>query len=82
MKEQNKFLIIEVKRTKDKKYIVDSVYKVLGYIADFEEHFDPKQKPKGVLVVWDIKRLRKTEQDITILAHNEIRDFIKEQIIL
>jgi len=81
VEEQNKLLIIEVKRTKDKKYIVDSVYKVLGYIADFEEHFAQKQKLRGVLVVWsNIKRLRKTEQAIAILAHNEIRDFIKETI--
>jgi len=81
VEEQNKLLIIEVKRTKDKKYIVDSVYKVLGYIADFEEHFAQKQKLRGVLVVWsNIKRLRKTEQAIAILSHNEIRDFIKETI--
>jgi len=53
----------------------------LSILADFEEHFAQEQKLKGVLVVWrNIERLRKTEQAIAILAHNEIRNFIKETI--
>jgi len=75
---EGKFLIIEVKRTTNKEYIVDSVYKVLGYLADFRKHFGEKQKPKGVLVVWDIKRVAKTEQDVSLVAHNEVADFIKD----
>lgn len=77
---QGRFLLVEVKRTDDTHYIVDSVYKVLGYLADFSRYFPSKQKPKGVLVVWDIKRVRKTEQDITIIAHNEVADFAREMI--
>lgn len=72
------FMIIEVKRTMNRDYIVDSVYKVLGYLADFNKHFGKEQKPKGVLVVWDIQRLRKTEQEVSILAHNKVREYIKE----
>ncbi len=75
-----KFMIIEVKRTTNRDYIVDSVYKVLGYLADFEKFFTLKQKPKGVLVVWNIERKRKTEQDVSILAHNKIAGFIKETV--
>jgi len=73
-----RFLMIEVKRTTNPGYIVDSVYKVLGYLADFRKHFGEKQKPKGVLVVWKIRRVGKTKQDVTILAHNEVADFVKE----
>ena len=35
---EEKFLIIEVKRTTNREYIVDSLYKVLGYLADFGKH--------------------------------------------
>jgi len=75
--EQNKFVIIEVKRTINKDYIVDSVYKVLGYLADFKKHFGEEQKPKGVLVVWDIQRLRESEQEVSILGHQQVSNFIK-----
>jgi len=47
------YQIIEVKRTKSRNYIVDSVYKVLGYINDFEESLESTTNPKGILVVWD-----------------------------
>jgi len=75
-----RFEIIEVKRTINRDYVVDSVYKVLGYLADFRRHFGKEQKPKGVLVVWDIQRLRKTTQEVSILAHNEVSEYIKEMI--
>ena len=75
---QRKFLIIEVKRTTNRDYIVDSVYKVLGYLADFKRYFGKEQKPKGVLVVWNIQRLRTTKQEVSILAYNEMSKYIKE----
>jgi len=77
---QGKFLIVEVKRTTDRDYIVDSVYKVLGYLADFKKYFSEEQKPKAVLVVWNIQRLRKTEQEVSILARNEVSEYIREMI--
>ncbi len=77
---QERFLLIEVKRTTNPQYTVDSVYKVLGYIADFEKYFGEKQKPKGVLVVWDIKRLGESEQDVTILGHNDIGRITEEVV--
>jgi len=78
---EHKFVIIEVKLTKDRDYIVDSVYKVLGYLADFKRHFPKKQKPEGVLVVWGgFQRLGKTEQEVCILAHNEVSKYIEETI--
>lgn len=75
--EGKKVLLVEVKRSSDKDYISDSVYKVLGYLADFEEEFQKDQKPKAVLVVWDITRIGNSVQDIQILTRNDI-DRIKD----
>ncbi|MER9586491.1 hypothetical protein [Mesorhizobium sp. M0276] len=44
-------LIIEVKRTQDSGYILDSVYKTLGYLADFKDTVGPNA-PQALLVVW------------------------------
>lgn len=44
--------IIEVKRTRDPAYITESVYKTLGYIADFKNSLGP-DAPLAVLVVWE-----------------------------
>lgn len=78
---EHRFVIIEVKRTKDRDYLVDSVYKVLGYLADFKRHFPKEQKPKGVLVVWGgFQRLERNERDVCILAHNEVSKYIQEMV--
>lgn len=47
------WLLIEVKRTRDPGYIADSVYKVLGYLADFAPVFDGQTKTRGLLLLWD-----------------------------
>ncbi|MFA0832629.1 MAG: hypothetical protein ACC609_01315 [Methanobacterium formicicum] len=47
------YRIVEVKRSNERGYIVDSVYKVLGYLNDFEECLKPTSNPQGVLVIWD-----------------------------
>ncbi|WP_337972071.1 hypothetical protein [Methanobacterium petrolearium] len=47
------YRIVEVKRTNERNYIVDSVYKVLGYLNDFEDCLKPTSNPQGVLVIWD-----------------------------
>ena len=66
--------IIEVKKTQDKQYIVDSIYKVLGYLQDFnkEKYAD---NPKAIIVVWDginITDMKKAyNQDVLILNHKE-----------
>jgi len=81
---ENKFVLIEVKRTIDKNYIVDSAYKVLGYLKDFEEYFPGTQRPQGLLVVWDYgKKVEKMDvQDIVILAHDEIEGFLRNLFLL
>lgn len=45
-------LIVEVKRTRDQHYILDSVYKTLGYLSDFKDTMGPNS-PLAMLVVWD-----------------------------
>lgn len=46
------YLLVEAKLTDDRDYIVDSIYKVLGYLADFENPLKESPVPRGVLVVW------------------------------
>jgi hypothetical protein len=80
---ESKLLIVEVKRSINDDYIVDSVYKVLGYLADFKTQFPNEgQKPKALLVVWSIKRknpnIPLAPQEIIILGASEIRDYVKE----
>ncbi len=48
-----RWLLIEVKRTRDPGYIADSVYKVLGYLADFAPVFDRQSETRGLLLLWD-----------------------------
>lgn len=70
------YRLIEVKRTNDRDYIVDSVYKVLGYMNDFENCLKPTSNPKGILVIWDgadIKDMKKAlEQPVFILQDKNL----------
>ncbi len=75
-KDKKLYYIIEVKRTKERGYIVDSVYKVLGYLSDFEKCFDPVETPQGVLVVWNGIEFKDSiwdnafENPVVILKHD------------
>lgn len=55
------YRIVEVKRTNERGYIVDSVYKVLGYLNDFEECLKYTTNPQGVLVIWDGANIKDME---------------------
>ena len=44
--------IIEVKRSSAKQYLLDGVYKLLGYLKDFEECFTGGRGITGMLVGW------------------------------
>ncbi|HZS90750.1 MAG TPA: hypothetical protein VFE42_25060 [Chloroflexota bacterium] len=47
-------LLIEVKLTHDPQYIADSIYKVLGYLADFGPVLGRQDGPPvAILLVWD-----------------------------
>ena len=76
------YKIIEIKRTQDPDYIRDSIYKVFGYLKDYEEI--PLVKP-NILVVWNgIKLLKEDEldkQDILILNHEEFLTKINDYVL-
>lgn len=76
---ENKFYrLIEVKRTKERNYIVESVYKVLGYLNDFEYCFNETFNPQGILVIWDganIKDMKNAlKQPVFILQDKNMED--------
>lgn len=48
----NSYCLIEVKRTDKRDYIVDSVYKVIGYLNDFKTCFPYEKALDSALVVW------------------------------
>lgn len=59
-------LIVEVKRTRDQRYILDSVYKTLGYLSDFKDTVGPNS-PLAMLVVWDgITRTKAVDPAVTV----------------
>ena len=61
------FKLVEVKRTRNKHYIVESVYKVLGYLKDFEKCFEPEQMPHALLVVWDDIDGAESSSDVVVI---------------
>jgi hypothetical protein len=69
-------LIIEVKLTDDRDYIVESIYKVLGYLADFDQMFAGRPHPHGVLVVWGGVRSVDSgdQQPVTIFDASGVRE--------
>ena len=50
---RRRHLLVEVKRTRDPQYIADSIYKVLGYLADFEAIFACQEGPHALLLLWE-----------------------------
>ncbi len=50
---RRRHLLVEVKRTRDPGYIADSVYKVFGYLADFDAAFGEQEGARALLLLWD-----------------------------
>jgi hypothetical protein len=50
---RRRHLLVEVKRTRDPQYIADSIYKVLGYLADFEAVFAGQEGARALLLLWE-----------------------------
>lgn len=77
--EDSRFLIIEIKRTENKKYILESVYKVLGYISDFK--IQNQGNPNAILVVWDkisILKQEALEKSVLIVPHYLMNNKLNE----
>lgn len=53
-----RYSIIEVKRSQNRGYLADGVYKLLGYIKDFETPLQDSPDSVGLLVGWKIKGLQ------------------------
>lgn len=47
-----RYLLVEVKLTDNRDYITESIYKLFGYLSDFQTSFSPTVEPHGILVVW------------------------------
>jgi hypothetical protein len=76
------FKLLEVKRTQNKRYIVDSFYKVLGYLKDFENSFTSRKMPHAILVVWEgVEPSRDTEDVVVVLNRHSYRLFLENTII-
>jgi hypothetical protein len=76
------FKLLEVKRTQDKRYIVDSIYKVLGYLKDFENSFTSRKMPHAMLVVWEgVEPSKDTEDVVVVLNRHSYRLFLENTII-
>lgn len=80
--EANLYRLIEVKRTDKRNYIVDSVYKVIGYLSDFKKCFPEKNALDGVLVVWKGIKFEQFEgafkKQVLILSKNDLNSDIKK----
>jgi hypothetical protein len=53
------YLFLEVKCTKKESYVRKSVYKCFGYLYDFNEFLNSLKKPHMILVIDEIKNLKK-----------------------
>ena len=56
-KEEKTYTIIEVKRSQNRGYLADGIYKVLGYLKDFEISMQTSSHSKGLLIGWKIRDL-------------------------
>jgi hypothetical protein len=54
---KSKYTIVEVKRSQNRDYLADGLYKVLGYLKDFEQPMHSTVHSAGLLVGWKIKNL-------------------------
>lgn len=54
LKQDNRveYLIVEVKRSQNARYLSDGVYKVFGYLKDYEEVEDEVTGIEGILIGW------------------------------
>lgn len=80
------YLLVEVKRTRDPGYIADSVYKVLGYLADFQSAFRGQQEPRALLLLWDglpdAAALPPTPVPLVLSSHRDYRATLRQILSL
>jgi hypothetical protein len=84
MGKEPSYLIVEVKRTRSRTYTADGVYKLIGYLADFQDTLPESQATRGILVVWSGLAYRSQfEGDSIVMAGHAtypdaLRDALKQ----
>ncbi len=83
------YRIFEIKNTEDENYIRDSIYKVIGYLNDFNSSFndDSLLMPDFpvVLVTWggiEIENENAFNKEIVILNKDEFNKYLNEGVLL
>ena len=77
----HEFTLLEIKRTRDKHYILESIYKVLGYLKDFEKCFDSSRLPHAMLVVWGgIDRSEDASDVLVVLNRHSYQQFLENVV--
>ena len=81
---RRRHLLVEVKRTRDSQYIADSIYKVLGYLADFEAVFAGQEGPRALLLLWDglgAPASRPAPDTLVLATHRDYRAQLRQWLV-
>ncbi|MBI5653886.1 MAG: hypothetical protein HZC40_26075 [Chloroflexi bacterium] len=70
-REKPNFVLVEVKRSRDKNYIVDSIYKIFGYLKDFDKSFVGSSHPHAILVTWELEGNYDAHTDVIVLLDRQ-----------
>lgn len=71
------YVIVEVKRSQKRDYLVDGTYKLLGYLKDFELLNNENSKIRGFLVGWSnikSKRIFSNDKEVHLYSWDNYRD--------
>ena len=77
------FCIIEVKRSKSRSYLVEGIYKLMGYQKDFESCLNNGlSEVTGILVGWSgfKKKVDSIKSDIMLANKNNLQEVLSEVI--
>ncbi|MFW6026660.1 MAG: hypothetical protein ACOCRX_09985, partial [Candidatus Woesearchaeota archaeon] len=82
-KDSQKYCIIEVKRSANRGYIVDGVYKLMGYLKDFEKRVtNGVSGVKGILTAWELPGNERinfiNKQELLLADHNTFKDLVEK----
>lgn len=76
------FIIVEVKRSQRREYLVDGSYKLLGYLKDFEQIKDDATSLRGFLVGWSgiEQQDYKSDKEIHLFDWSDYAGGLKELV--
>jgi len=76
------FVIVEIKRSKRRQYLVDGTYKLLGYLKDFEHLKGNDTDLKGILVCWSGVEQRNfdAEKEVHLFAWDNYEAGLKDML--